>query len=81
MPASYGLRSRPQIGLMRPRSRQRQHIGGLLQAVPKKWVLPILLVAGLTLVGTAAWTYGIHTDEAQAALEAPQFTGTVGARN
>jgi hypothetical protein len=77
MPASSGMRSRPQIGLMRPRSRQRLHISGVLQAMPKGLVLPIFLVAGVTLAAASSWTYGIHMDEAIAAIAAPEVTGTI----
>ncbi len=77
MPASSGMRSRPQIGLMRSRSNHRLQIGGILQAVPKRLVLPILLVAGLALAVAANWTYGIHTDDAWVEIEAPETTATI----
>jgi hypothetical protein len=77
MPASSGMRSRPQIGLMRPRSLHRLHIGGAFQAVPKGLVLPILLVAGLTFATASSWTYGIHTDESYSGIAAPEVTGTI----
>ena len=81
MPASSGLRSRPQIGLMRPRSDQRLHIGGLAQLLPKFLVLPILLVAGLTLASASLWTYAMHVDEAYAEIDAPSITGTIKVTN
>jgi hypothetical protein len=81
MPASSGLRSRPQVGLMRPRSDHRLHIGGLAQMLPKFLVLPIILVAGLTLASAGLWTYAIHADEAYAEIEAPTITGTIKVTN
>jgi hypothetical protein len=81
MPASSGLRSRPQVGLMRPRSGQRLHINGLAQMLPKSLVLPILLVAGLTLAATSLWTYAMHNDEAYAEIDAPSITGTIKVTN
>jgi hypothetical protein len=81
MPASSGLRSRPQIGLMRPRSNHRLHIVGLAQILPKFLVLPVLLVAGLTLAAASVWTYAMHADEAYAEIDAPVITGTIKATN
>jgi hypothetical protein len=77
MPASSGLRSRPQIGLMTPRSDHRLHINGLTQMLPKFLVLPILVIAGLTLAATSLWTYAMHIDEAYAEIDAPSITGTI----
>jgi hypothetical protein len=77
MPASSGLRSRPKIGLMRPRSDHRLHINGLTQMLPKFLVLPILVIAGLTLAATSLWTYAMHIDEAYAEIDAPSITGTI----
>jgi hypothetical protein len=81
MPASSGLRSRPQIGLIRPRSDHRLHIGSLVQMLPKVLVLPIILVAGLTLASATLWTYAMHMDEAYAEIEAPSVTGTIKVSN
>ncbi len=81
MPASSGLRSRPQIGLMRPRSLRSLHIGGLAQVLPRVFVLPIILVAGLTLAAATLWTYAIHTDETVAEIEAPATTGSIRVMN
>jgi hypothetical protein len=81
MPASSGLRSRPRTGLMRPRSEHRLHMGGLAQMLPKFLVLPILLVAGLTLASASLWTYAMHLDEAYAEIDAPSITGTIKATN
>ncbi len=77
MPASSGMRSRPQIGLMRPRSSHRLQIGGLLQSVPKGLILPILLLAGLALAVATNWTYGIHSDDSLVEIEAPETTATI----
>jgi hypothetical protein len=81
MPASSGLRSRPKVGLMRSRSDYRLHIGGLAQILPKFLVLPIVLVAGLTLATTSIWTYAMHIDEAYAEIDAPAITGTIKVTN
>jgi hypothetical protein len=86
MPASSGLRSRPQIGLMRPRSSHRAHLGGLVQLLPKSIVLPLALIGGLTAGFAALWTYGIHVDETYAeadgpAVEAPAYTSSIRALN
>jgi hypothetical protein len=77
MPASSGLRSRPQIGLMRSRSTHRAHIGGVLQLLPKSLILPIVIAAGIAAGVATFWTYGIHTDDAYAEADAPVVTGTV----
>jgi hypothetical protein len=81
MPASSGLRSRPQVGLMRHRSGRRVYISGLAEILPRFHVLPILLVAGLTLAAASLWTYAMYSDEAYAEIDAPSITGTIKVTN
>jgi hypothetical protein len=76
MPASSGLRSRPQIGLMRSISMQRTHVRNIAQILPSALILPILLAGVITVATATAWTYGIHKEAALAAADDAITTGT-----
>jgi hypothetical protein len=76
VPASSGLRSRPQIGIMRSISTQRTHASTIAHILPKTLILPILLAAVMTVATATAWTYGIHKEAALAAADDTVTTGT-----
>jgi hypothetical protein len=77
MPVSSGLRSRPRIGVVRSFSARRRHVGGMAQLLPKALIAPIILVAGITALGTSLWTYDSVVSSEYAEADAPAVTGTV----
>jgi hypothetical protein len=77
MPVSSGLRSRPQIGVVRSFSDRRRHFGGVAQLLPKALILPIILVAGITAVSTSLWAYDNYVSSEYAEGDEPTVTGTV----
>ena len=81
MPASSGMRFRPQIGLMRSISNRRAHVGNVAFLLPKALMLPILVVAGLTASVVGAWTYGIHTEAEFADADPGLATGSFSKQN
>jgi len=77
MPVSSGLRSRPQIGVVRSLSARRRHVGGMAQLLPRALIAPIILVAGITALGTSVWTYDNYINSEYAEADGPTVTGTV----
>jgi hypothetical protein len=75
MPVSSGLRSRPQIRLMRSISSRRAFAGGIASMLPRFIVLPIIVVGMVTAALVALWTYGIHIDASVLQADGPAAVG------
>jgi hypothetical protein len=81
MPVSSGLRSRPQVGLVRPLSARSVGFGNVVKIVPKTLLFPIALIACVTAFSAVLWTHDIHSEDAVAGMEAPTMTGTISKTN